>query len=344
MGCSTTQDSQTISDVPDSYVQEEKPSGKGFKARIALFPFENFSEDLYALELVMPLVKDQLEAEGFSILDEEKLDRFLLKRRIRSTGYISKKIAEELGQKLQMEAVLVGSINTLDKGKKGKNPRVGLSARLISCSDGSIIWAHHVAATGDDFTGILGLGRVRSLEELAAKMTRRLLDSISMVPPYKEREATYTIAVMPFRNESDIRGAGMVATYMFIVELFKNDNFVPLSYGDIRHLVVHFRVRSKGELDFDKSEAIKDSSGVDGILVGTVEHFDEEKGSVPPEALISARLIDARTGKIVWYDGFHYRGDDGISILDWGRLRSAENVAQEVISKSVKEMSKAKWE
>ena len=60
-------------------------------------------------------------------------------------------------------------------------------------------------------------------------------------------------------------------------------------------------------------------------------------------ALISARLIDARTGRIVWYDGLFYRGDEGISIFDWGNLRAAENVAQEVISKLVREMSEAKW-
>jgi TolB-like protein len=175
-------------------------------------------------------------------------------------------------------------------------------------------------------------------------MIDKLFDSFSMVPPYKERESTYRIAVMPFKNKSDVKGAGMIATYMFITELFKSRIFEPISYGDVRDLVVALRVRSKGELDFKNIGSIEEASGVDGILVGTVEHYSEETGSVPPLALISARLIDARTGKIVWYDGYQYRGDDGISVFDWGRLRSTENVAYVVVTKLVKEMSKVKWQ
>ena len=37
------------------------------------------------------------------------------------------------------------------------------------------------------------------------------------------------------------------------------------------------------------------------------------------------------------------KGDDNIFMLDWGRIRSAENVAYKAVSKLVKEMSKAKW-
>lgn len=340
VGCSTTpsQSEQAISELPES--QEIKLSQKEFNAQIALFPFENFTDDKNALEKVMPIVQNQLESKGFRVLDEETLESFLLKERIRSTGYISREMARKLGKELNVEAVLVGSINTL---YNGENPRVGFSARLINTLDGSIKWTSHAAATGEDFTWILGLGRVRSIERLTEKMINKLLDSFSMFPPYKERESTYRIAVMPFKNESKIKGAGMIATYMFVTELFKSKIFEPLPYGDVRNLIVELRVRSKGELDFKNIGSIAELSGVDGILVGTVEYYAEEEGTIPPLAIISARLIDARTGRILWYDGYQYRGDDGITIFDWGRLRSAENVAHEVVLKVVKEMSKVKW-
>jgi len=308
---------------------------------IALFPFENFSDDIHATEKIMPVVQEKLESEGYSVLDWATLERFLVRERIRSTGYISREMAGNIGKELHAEAVLVGSINTLDSGK---NPKAGFTARLVNTSDGSITWSGHVAATGEDFTGILGIGTVKSIDELTVRMIDELFESFSILMPRKEREAAYRIAVMPFKNESKIRGAGMIATYMFISELFGSRIFEPLSYGDVRDLVVALRVRSKGELDFRNIGSIAESSGVDGILVGTVEHYEEEQASVPPLALISARLIDARTGKILWYDGYQYRGDDGITIFDWGRLRSAENVADVVVSKLVKEMSKVKWQ
>jgi TolB-like protein len=275
------------------------------------------------------------------VLDEETLERFLIKERIRSTGYISAEMARKMGKELYVEAVLIGSINTL---YSGNNPMAGFSARLIDTSDGSILWTSHAAATGNDFIGFLGLGAVSGVVELSVKMIDTLFDSFSMVPPYKEKESTYRIAVMPFKNKSDIKGAGMIATYMFITELFKSRIFEPISYGDVRRLVVALRVRSKGELDFKNIGSIAESSGVDGILVGTVEHYAEGKGTVPPLALISARLIDVRTGRILWYDGYQYRGDDGITIFEWGRLRSAENVASVVVSKLGKEMSRINWQ
>ena len=300
IGCSTSQKDKPVPDISESKAQQSE----AYRALIAIFPFENFGDHINATEEIMPLVIDKLKSEGFAVLDDEILERFLLKERIRSTGYISAEMAKKMGKELHVAAVLIGSINTL---RSGKNPMAGFSARLIDTSNGNIVWTNHAAATGKDFGGFLGLGTISDIKKLSVKMIDTLFDSFSLVPPYKERESTYRIAVMPFKNESDIKGAGMIATYMFITELFRSRIFEPLSYGDVRNLVVALRVRSKGELDFKNIGSIEEASGVDGILVGTVEHYAEETGSVPPLALISARLIDARTGKIIWYDGLQYR-------------------------------------
>jgi TolB-like protein len=310
------------------------------KMDIAIFPFANFSEDKNAVTFVVPLLRDRLEAKGFGVLDDDSLNRFLLKNRVRSVGYISTDMARKLGEELNVKAVLVGSINSF---YTGKNPQIGFSARLIDTSDGTIIWANHAAATGEDFVGILGLGRVKTMDRLASRVLNELLDSFDITPPYKERESTYRIVVMPFHNESKTKDAGMIATYMFIIELFKSKVFEPLSYGDVRNLVVNLRFRGRGEIDYKYMNKISESSGVDGILVGTVELYKENEGTAPPEAVISARLINARTDRILWYDSYQYKGDEGIFILDWGRIRSAENVAYKVVSELVKDMDEVKW-
>lgn len=310
----------------------------GFK--IAIFPFENLSEDKNALTSIMPVMRNRLEAKGLDMLDEDTLNRFLLKERIRSTGYISSDIARKLKEELNVNAILVGSVNSFSPGE---NPGAGLSARLINSSDGTILWADHASATGEDFTKILGLGRVKDLDRLIPKVIDKLLASFTTTPPYKEIESTYKIAVMPFQNKSKVKDVGMIATYMFLVELFKNQRFEPVEYGEIRRLTVDLRVRGKGELDLKNTEAISKSLGADGILVGTVELYNEGEGTLPPEVIISARLIDARKNRILWYDSYQLNGDDGIIILDWGRIRSAENVAYKAVSKLVKELGKTKW-
>ncbi|OHE56068.1 MAG: hypothetical protein A2Z47_02055 [Thermodesulfovibrio sp. RBG_19FT_COMBO_42_12] len=308
---------------------------------VAIFPFENLSEDKNALASIMPVLRSRLETKGLEILSEDALNRFLLKERIRSTGYISSDMARKSKENLNVSAILVGSINSFSSKE---NPEVGLSARLINSSDGAILWANHISATGEDFTKILRLGRIGTVERLTSKVVDKLLESFSITPPYKETESTYRIAVMPFQNKSKIRDAGMIATYMFTVELFKNKRFVPVEYGEVRRLVVDLRVRGKGELDLRNTEAISKSLGVDGIIVGTVELYKGKEGSFPPETVISARLIDARKNRILWYDSCQLNGDDGIIIFDFGKIRSLESVAYKVISKLVKEMGKAKWQ
>jgi TolB-like protein len=310
----------------------------GFK--IAIFPFENLSDDKNALSYIMPVLRSRLETKGLNILNEDALNRFLLKERIRSTGYISSDIARKLKENLNVSTILVGSINSFSSKE---NPEVGLTARLINSSDGTILWANHASATGEDFTKILGLGRIRTIDRLTPKVINKLLESFSTIPPYKEIESTYRVAVMPFKNKSKIGDAGMVATYMFIVELFKSKGFVPVEYGEVRRSIVDLRVRGKGELALKNTEAISKSLGVDGIIVGNVELY-EKKGTLPPEAVISARLIDARKNRILWYDSYQLNGDDGIIIFDFGKIRSLENVAYKVISKLVKEIGKAKWQ
>jgi len=330
-----------VREKPEEVERIRKPTQLPQKTKIALFPFENFTDDKDALIKIMPVLKEQLEEKGLEVVDEENLNKFLLKERVRSTGYISKDMAQKIGEELNAQATLVGSINSLFPEK---NLRVGLSARLINSSDGTILWANHASATGDDFTTILGLGTIKTIDRLTSLVVGRLFDSFRITPPYKEKEFTYRIAVMPFQNKSRHRDAGIIATYMFLVQLFKNKGFEPVEYGEIRRLTVDLRVRYRGELDHKSIEALSESLDVDGILVGTVELYSEGLvTSSPPEVTISARLIDARKNKILQYNRHQLNGDEGIIILDWGKIRSVDNVAYKVVSKLVEKMETAKW-
>lgn len=309
--------------------------------KIALLPFENFSGDKSALDHIMPSIRSRLESKGFSVADDARVDAFLLKERIRSTGHIAREAAQKMGQEMDVVCIMVGSVNSF---AGGSNPVVGLSARVVRTSDGSIVWANHASFTGEDFTKVLELGTIREIEKLAEKTVDALLNPLSVVAPEKEKESAYRIAVMPFDNDSGRDYAGMIATYLFISQLFKNRKFDPAEFGEVRRLMVDMRIRGKGELDRRNSHSITETAGVDGVVVGAVESYREERGNMPPEASICARLIDARKNRIVWSDCREWRGDDGIVVLDWGRLRSADAVASKAISKLVKGMEKVKWQ
>lgn len=308
---------------------------------IAVFPFESFSEEKGSLAKVIPVLRSRLEKKGYALLDDESLNKFLIKERVRHSGYLSKDLARKMGSELRVKAILLGSVNVFSAQD---NPVVGISARLIDSGDGRIVWANNASATGEDFTSLLGLGRIADIERLVPKVVDRLVSSFSTDEPRKEVEAAFRIAVMPFQNRSKARNAGMITTYITIGELFKSSKFIPVEYGDVRKSVVDLRLRQKGELDYKSIDALYGATGVDAVLIGTVEAFsDRMDAAVPPEVAISLRLVDAKQKRILWYDSFQLDGDDNIVVLDFGRLRSVDKVASQVISKIIKKMERAKW-
>jgi len=311
------------------------------KIKIALFPFENLTDDNNALKEIMSVLKSQLEKKGLEIVDDDSLNKFLLKERIRSTGYISRDIAQKMGKELNVKAIFIGSITSY---YPLKNPQVGMLARLIDSTSGVILWANQASATGEDYTKILGLGTVKTMDSLIPIVVGRLLDSFSNETSPKAKELTHRIAVMPFQNKSKHKDAGMVVTYMFLVGLFKNAGYEPVEYGDIRRLTVDFRIRHRGELDYKNIGGMSEALGVDGIVVGTVEIFsDGLDTSLPPEVAISARLISAHKDRILWSDSIQLNGAEDIIALDWGRIRAVDSVAYKVVKKLVQKMEKA-WQ
>jgi TolB-like protein len=312
------------------------------KTRIALLPFENLTDDKTAFEQIMPVLKNRIESKGFEFVNGDSLNNFLCKERVRSTGYISGDIAQKIKKEFNVEGVLVGSITSY---YPQKNPQVGLLARLIDPTNGVILWANQASATGEDFTTILGLGMITSMEKLIPEVVDRLLNSFSVTPVYKEKEQTRRVAVMPFQNKSGRQDAGMVVTYMFLCDLLKQKGFEPVDFGDIRRLVVDLRVRSRGELDYKNIKSFSEGLDVDGIVVGTVEQYsDGLDTSSPPAVAISARLINARKDRILWSDSVQVKGDQDIIVLDWGRIRAVDSVAYEAVKKLIRKMEKAKWQ
>lgn len=320
-------------------VQKPGADNNASEKRLAVFMFENLTDESGALDAVMPAVKSVLHKEGFELLDEVSLDQFLIRERVRTTGYINSEMAQKMRHEFGVSAVLLGNIFRFSTDS---NPQLGLSARLVDSSTGAIIWSNYASATGDDFTGLLGLGRLNAIEELLPEVIRRLFAGFSAVPPSpKEKESTVTIAVMPFLNKTTVPGVGMIPTYMFLVELFKNPVFVPLEYGDIRKVIENSRIRDKGEVEYKSISEIAGDLKADVILVGAIEKYSDGRDtSSAPEVVISARLIDARENRMLWCDSSEMNGDDKISVLDWGKVRSVDKVAYKVVEQLAKSMGK----
>lgn len=145
---------------------------------IAILPLENFTDDPVASTKTSHYIKRQLKGKGWVLITgDELVEKFLAKRRIRYTGAVTRATVREMGKVMGVDAVLVGSVNQYKQ--VNDVVVVGVSARLVSTLDGSVIWADSLTYTGKDFQGFLGLGTIYSLEVLSEVVIKDMVRSIA---------------------------------------------------------------------------------------------------------------------------------------------------------------------
>lgn len=334
------EDDATTSEMLFSSEKSETDRGAG-SGGIAIFPFDNFTVNDNALNAVMPVILEKIKNLGYSVVKEQEIYSFICNDRVRETGIISKDLSKKISNKFNVEGILLGSIVSYSIEEK---PQLGVIARLINPSDGSIVWAEYFSATGDDYTTVLGLGEVKEMDELIQKVVNSLFESFTTEAPEKDVESTYRIAVLPFMNDSEYKDAGKIASQMFVVHLLKNSSFIPIEYGEVRKQLVDLRIRVKGNLDYNSIAELARVINVDGFLLGEVRlYFDGVMLDATPAASISARLIASRNKRLIWYDRYQMSGDDDVIIYDWRRLRSVDKVANKIVTKLVNNLEKIKW-
>ncbi len=169
--------------VPPRIISATTDEGLSFRdkpliiKKIAFLPLDNLSANPRAGKVVTEAIKGKLREKGWLfIADDREVERFLAKRRIRYTGAITRVVAREMGKVLGVDAVMVGSINLFSEKKD--DVVLGVTVRLVSTLDGSILWSDNLSYTGRDFEGILGLGIIKNMDTLASVLAENLMGSV----------------------------------------------------------------------------------------------------------------------------------------------------------------------
>jgi TolB-like protein len=316
-------------------------------ASLALLPFENVSGSMYGARVVMPVLETALRDRGYRVVAGDALEPFLSRHRVRTTSALAPAHLEALGRELGVEMALVGTVALFDDS--ATNPQWGLSARALALPDGRVLWAHSSGATGGDFTTVLGLGTVTSSQALAGRVVRRLLQDFPpatagfVAPPAGGRgfrlggfrpgfrsptldEARpRRVAVLPFENRSERKGAARIVTEIAVTTLFRLGRFEVVEPGRVMDALVAAGVVPYGAIDEDTLAAIQRTLGADAVILGTVWRYSEglkRAASNVPELEVDARMLDARTGRILWMGASAGTGEDTEVALELGRIRS----------------------
>lgn len=149
------------------------------------------------------------------------------------------------------------------------------------------------------------------------------------------------VAVFPFYNISGRKEAGKIIANIFVAEIFKDGRYYVEEPGNILQFIIQERIDTLGEIQIERLKILNKRFGIDAVIIGTVEEFDEARGGgAIPAVSIFARMIEANSGQLVWSAQNRKKGDDYVIILDLGEVRSITAVAQKVVQEMI---STIKW-
>ena len=162
---------------------------------IAVFPFDNISGHPDASKKVGNLLLTELvRTELFTIADTGEVENSLRRMRIRTTAEMDLEKLREIGERLKVEAVIVGSVDEyeLRQDRTGTVPVIGINARMLDTRTGEILWTVSHTRDGNDWETVFGFGKVISLNQLAQIVVSETVESLVRGAP----TAAYLTAVI----------------------------------------------------------------------------------------------------------------------------------------------------
>jgi len=152
--------------------------------RIAVVPFDNLSDRLDAEVLVTTIFIGEINhGRRFSVLKYGDIREFLLKEGILSTEMFTQETLHSLAQTFSIDGVILGTIVNYREWNpdKGKEPAmIHISARLLDCENGRIIWFGQDERTGWDERIFFDIGETVFCSQLVRKIARKFLKELEI--------------------------------------------------------------------------------------------------------------------------------------------------------------------
>lgn len=336
------------------------------RLRVAVLPFALRG----APPQTWPEIRDALHAAlpryGLEVVGNFAIERELRLRRLRDTSILSREQVAEMARTLGADRVLLGYVFRYDGAP---NPAVSLSGRLIDPGGLEIDRMAVTVLEGRSLMGLLGTGGPITLERTRNEAVRRFAATISGENGYPGGEddhggllsdsvlapspiaylapevggmAIGRVVILPFRNHSKFMGAGQIAADLAAWCLVESSRIRIVDAGDATHRLLERGWRTGMPVGRAEILSLGRDPGVDAVLMGAVERWEEGMtGATPPVVSISARLLDTRTGRILWAAEHERLGDETLVVYGVGNVRLVEALAARSSFEALKPLIKA---
>ncbi len=321
--------------------------------RVAVYPVENLSGTSVPLKEIRQIFIEKLGSIGVDVVDEEILEKFMAKYRIRYTGGVSTEIAKAFKQDIHVSSVLITSVELYSDANP---PKISLISRLVSTGeDPSILWMDGVGLAGDDSRGLLDLGLIENPRTLLSKGMKVMFDSmerylsktnkgrlgyeakrkfrpdIAYRSPSFDPDRKYTVAIAPFFNYSLRKYAGDILVLHFAKELKRFDRFDVIEMGVVRQTLLEMRIILDQGVSLTHADSIAGLLNADLILGGDITDYQDYEGVWgKPKVSFSAQLIEKRSRQVVWSSNSYNEGDEGVFFFDMGRVNTASAMVSQM--------------
>ena len=336
--------------------------GSGRNSNIAIFPVENLSGTAAPLKEIRQAFVEELKKQGIHILQEESLERFMARHRIRYTGGLDGDTARAFKEEMGTEGVLIVSLELYSEANP---PKISLLSRFVSTGDPpAILWMEGVSMAGDDSPGILGLGLIedpKRLREKALKSTvgslkrylstgaeekeihgfkRKFMPKVAYRSSALDPNRKYSLAVIPFFNRSERKYAGEILVLHFASQLNRFENFSVIEPGMVRQELLNMRIIMQDGVSLAHADAIFAALNADLLVSGRVIDYQDYRGAWgKPKVDFSATVIERKSREVVWSSNSYNEGDDGVFFFDWGRVNTAHAMTSRMVQSVGKMMA-----
>lgn len=135
------------------------------------------------------------------------------------------------------------------------------------------------------------------------------------------------VAIMPFKGPTELIGNSV--SDMFVTESLRAGKYELVERNQMAHVLGEAELALAGLSD-SKAAHLGSMMGADAVIIGTVDEYgtSAQRGKTYPVVGITARMIDAETGKIIWSVDLAKRADSSATPLS----QHARAVVHEMMS------------
>ena len=316
-------------------------------SRVAVLPFANYAEVPAAMPAVMEMVRAELNRLDAELVTADAISETLRKYRVRNTNELSVERIQQLSDDLSVAYLLMGSLDRYVESEEGAE--VALSARLVYVPTISIEWAAASAVHTADGIKVLELGTLRSPQRILKHAVAELFDDFGYQRPKRMKRVEAVcqgqdnipcaqLLVLPFGNETSVHHAGSMVTQRVVAALFA-EGFTVTDPGRMREAMLDNNDLTPGLATASLLKKCSEQTGADVVLTGTVSEY---VGPTPlgfdtiPAVAVEARVIDGRTGALIWAKTLRCSGNDGAKFFGTGTTRSLGAVTDHLAAKLAK--------